>query len=366
MYAIKALLKQFSRFLLTAFGIALCLILMLFMLSIYLGVSESSVRYVRDSDADIWVLQRHAANLLRGTSILTSKHKYLVREIKGVKSLAPILFFTATLNVPNNTASVHLAGFDPLTGKGGPPFLLEGKNISHDNQIVLDHAFAAKYDIHIGDRIPLKDDTLIVCGLSGGTNMYVIQYAFISLKKAQQLLGFSGIYSCFQLTLETGADPVSVIREIRSSSEDLAVFDKKTFLNNNVHEAESGILPMLYVIAFIAAIVLTAILSLILSVYVLEQQKDYTIMKALGAPRGFIPLIILEQSLLLAGSGMLIACLLINPVLRLVEKFSPTMNGETSINLIFIVGCGLMIISFLSSIFPFIRQKNIYPLDAFR
>ena len=54
-------------------------------------------------------------------------------------------------------------------------------------------------------------------------------------------------------------------------------------------------MPLLYVIAFIGAIVLTALLSLILSVYVLEQQKDYAIMKALGAPSGFIPGIVIKH-----------------------------------------------------------------------
>ena len=118
MYALKTLAKQYLRFIITAFGIALCLMLMLFLLAIYYGVSDASVRYVRESDADIWVLQRNAANLLRGTSLLRSKHGMLIEQVEGVKSIAPILIFTATVNVPDNTASIHLIGFDPKTGKG--------------------------------------------------------------------------------------------------------------------------------------------------------------------------------------------------------------------------------------------------------
>jgi Na+-transporting methylmalonyl-CoA/oxaloacetate decarboxylase gamma subunit len=74
MYALKILAKQYLRFTITIFGVALCLMLMLFLLAIYYGVSDASVRYVRESDADIWVMQRHAANLLRGTSLLTNRH----------------------------------------------------------------------------------------------------------------------------------------------------------------------------------------------------------------------------------------------------------------------------------------------------
>ncbi len=339
---------------------------MLFLLAIYHGVSDSSVRYVRESDADIWVLQRHAANLLRGTSLLSYRQGDLIKTVKGVKSIAPILFFTATVNVPDNTASVHLAGYDPKTGKGGPPVIIKGKPLAEDNQIVLDYSFAAKYKIKIGDKLPIRDDTLVVTGLSDGTNLFVIQFAFITLKKAQELLGFPGILSCYQIKIDPGANPVLVANDIRSVSSDLAVFDRVTFLNNNIHEAETGVLPLLYVIAVIGAIVLTAILSLILSVYVLEQQKDYAIMKAIGAPAGFIPGIIIKQSIILAGSGLIIALLIFAPMLKAVETFSPTISAESSFNQILIVASGLFIISLLSSVLPLFRQRNIYPLDVFK
>jgi putative ABC transport system permease protein len=366
MYAIKTLAKQYLRFIITTFGIALCLILMLFLLAIYHGVSDASVRYVRESDADIWVLQRHAANLLRGTSLLTYRHGELIKKVKGVKSIAPILSFTATVEVPNNTASIHLIGYDPATGKGGPHEILKGDTLLKDDQIVLDNSFAAKYKIKVGDKLPIRDDTLTVAGLSGGTNLFQIQFAFITLKKAQQLLGFAGILSYYQIMLEPGFDPTSVAENIQSVSSEIAVFDKKTFLNNNIHEAETGVMPLFYVVAIIGAIVLTSLLSLILSVYVLEQQRDYAIMKALGAPTTFIPGILLQQSLVLAISGMVIALLLFGPMLKLVEKFSPTVSAETSIKQVFMVGVGLLAVSLLSSILPLLRQRHIYPLDVFK
>lgn len=366
MYALKTLSKQYLRFIITAVGVALCLMLMLFLLAIYYGVSDASVRYVRESNADMWILQRHAANLLRGTSLLTNRHGNIIRQVDGIESIAPILFFTATVNVPENTASMHLVGYEPSTGRGGPPEIVKGDSLRNDDQIILDYAFAAKYKINIGDKLPIRDDTLTVTGLSDGTNLFVIQFAFITLNEARKLLGFPSILSCYQVFLEKGSDPVSIAENIRSVSSDLAVFDHKTFLNNNIHEAETGVMPLLYVVAIIGAIVLTALLSLILSVYVLEQQKEYAIMKALGAPSGFIPLIIIQQSLILAASGMAIATLLFGPMLSAVKRFSPTISAESSINQVLIVASGLLVISLFSSILPLLRQRHIYPLEVFR
>ncbi|HYV90297.1 MAG TPA: FtsX-like permease family protein [Chitinophagales bacterium] len=366
MYALKTLLNQYLRFIITAFGVSLCLLMMFFLFAIYHGVSEGTVRYIRENDADLWVLQRNAANLLRNTSILTTSYGNQISDVKGVNSIAPILFFTAMLILPDNAASVYLAGYDPQTGKGGPPEIIEGDTLSRDDQIILDYAFAAKYKMHIGDKLIVKDDTLVVAGLSGGTNMFVIQFAFITLSKARDMIGFPGIVSCYQVFLKPGADGDSVAEEIKSLSRNLTVFDRVTFLNNNIHEAETGVLPMLYVIGVLGGIVLTALLSLILSVYVLEQQKDYAIMKALGASDGFVSGIIIKQSLILAGSGLIIAVLLLEPMLKAIEKFSPTMSVHSSVNQVMIISVALLVIILLSSILPLFRQRRIYPIEVFR
>lgn len=366
MYAFRTLFKQAGRYIITSFGIALCVILMLFLLAIYRGVSDGSVRYIRQSDSDLWVLQRHTSNILRGTSILPRRKGNVIKQIPGVKLVSPVLFFSASLKIAATSGTVHLTGYDIKTGQGGPPELFKGNELKADNQIILDRSFAAKYKIHLGDKIPIKDDTLIVTGLSSGTNMFVYQYAFITLKEAYSLIGFSDIVSCFLVKVEAGSDPLTVAEHIRSEVSDVAVFDRYTFLQNNIREMESGFLPMLYVIAIIGSIVLTAILSLILSVYILEQRRDYAIIKALGAPRGFISGIVLRLSLILAISGMAIAICLFFPLIKVVEMVTPEVAAETSPGQMLIVFIVLLVISLISSFFSILKLRNIYPLELFR
>jgi ABC-type antimicrobial peptide transport system permease subunit len=89
-------------------------------------------------------------------------------------------------------------------------------------------------------------------------------------------------------------------------------------------------------------------------------------MKALGAPAGFIPRIVIQQSLILAAGGMVIAILLFDLMLNAVKRFSPTISAESSVRQILIVAGGLLVISLLSSILPLLRQRRIYPLEVFR
>ena len=73
-YSIRMLRSQPLRLALTVGGIALCAVLMLFLLGVYRGVSYGSVEYIRCNRADLWVLERNQTNILRCSSILQGDH----------------------------------------------------------------------------------------------------------------------------------------------------------------------------------------------------------------------------------------------------------------------------------------------------
>ncbi len=365
MYAFSILTEHWMRYILTSLGIALCALLMLFLVSIYKGVSYGSVEYVIASDADLWVLQEHATNILRSTSLLPATYQDDLKKIKGIESVSPVLFILASVNLNKLNATIYFTGFDLKTGIGGPPEIIKGRNIKYDNEIVLDKAFAAKNKIRIGDKIPVRQDSLMVTGISTGTNMFVIQYAFISLDEAHKIIGFNNVVSCYQVHTVSGTALGNIKSDIYSTLKNIVVFDKTTFLNNNIREMESGIMPLLYIVTLISAIVLTAILSLILSISVLEKRKDFAIMKAVGSPRGFIAGIIISQSVILSLTGLAFALVLFFPMVAIVEKISPEVSAKTSVFQMLVVSSGVMIISLISSVLPTRRIRKIYPLEVF-
>lgn len=366
MYAFNILTEHRIRYIFTALGIALCTLLMLFLISIYQGVSYGSTEYVRSCNADLWILQKHATNILRSTSILPASYEDDLNKIRGVKSASPVIFILAAVKLNNTNATLYLAGFDPVTGIGGPPEIIQGRNIRTDDEIVLDKSFAAKYNIKIGDKVPIREDSLKVTGISTGTNMFVIQYAFISIDEAHKIIGFWNIVSCYQVHLIPGFRPEEVKSNIYSSLRKISVLDKETFLKNNIQEMENGIVPLLFIITLISGIVLTAILSLILSISVMEKRKDFAIIKAIGSPRGFISGIIIQLSILLSLTGLAFALMLFFPMIALVEKISPEVSARTSIIQILFVSLAVIVISLISSILPNQKIRKIYPLEVFK
>ena len=366
MYAFYIITEHKLRYLLTALGISLCTILMLFLVSVYKGVSYGSVEYVRSGRADLWVLQEHATNILRSTSFLPSAYQEELCKIKGVKSVSPVFFILSSIKLKNSDATLYLTGFDPESGSGGPPVIIKGRSIISDNEIVLDKAFAAKYKLRIGDKVPVRNDSLVVTGISTGTNMFVIQYAFISLKKAQEIIGFKYVVSVYQICAIPGAVLENLKSDIYAGFKNIIVFDKTTFIKNNMQEMESGIIPLLFIVTLISAIVLTAILSLILSVSILEKRRDFAIMKALGSSHGFISGLVVRLSMILSVTGLIFGLILYFPMVSLVEKISPEVATKTSFLQILAISTGVMLISVISSFMPNMNIRKIYPLEVFK
>ncbi len=365
-YAIQLLLHRPLRLALTIGGVALCLVLMLFLLSIYSGVANGSVEYIRASKADLWVLQRNATNILRGTSILSTAHGTVLRSVRGVRYASPVLFSLTSLKKRGQTATIFLTGFDPAGTLGGPPSIVTGRTVGSDSEIVLDRSFARKYGVAIGDSIALDDGPARVVGLSSGTNAFVIQYAFASLHRVQSVIGFSTLVTCYLITLEHGASPHRVAETIRDELPGIEVFDDRTFLQNNIREMESGILPLLYTIASIGAVVLTIILSLLLSISILEKRKDFAVLKAVGAPHGFLPRLITGQALLITLAATAVSLMLFYPLVTVIESLTPEISTRSSAAHVVLIASAAVLLGLVSSFLSAHRLRRVYPLEAFQ
>jgi len=365
MYPLKILLNQPYRLVLTAGGIGLCIVLMLFLLGIYEGISEGSVDYIRENKADLWILQENTTNILRGTSILSTMHLYLLQEHTELDKISPVLLLLTTIHGGNTSATIYLTGYDPQMKLGGPPEITAGRRVVSDNDIVLDESFAAKYDFQLGDTIRINSELLRIVGFSGGTNAFVIQYAFVTLKRAQSLISFKGLVSCMLVTVKNVDKIESVITNLLDDIPGIVIYTQEKFVQNNIKEMEAGILPLFFAVAVIGAIVLTVILSLILSINILENRQDLATMKTLGSPRGFLSGMVIKQALSIVLIALMFSLILFFPITGLVQMLAPEIDTKTYIIHIIYVTFVVIMMGLISSVFSLGRLKAIYPLEVY-
>jgi len=365
-YAVRTLRSQPLRLALTIGGVGLCIVLMFFLLAVYRGVAEGSVEYVRRNKADLWILQRNVTNILRGSSLVSLSCRQTILGVPGVESASPVLLLLTTIKKEGRSRTVFLTGFEPSTGMGGPPRIAEGRTVGADNEIVLDRAFARKFKFRVGESVDLLGYSLKVVGISTGTNAFVIQYAFVTLASAQKVIGFPSIVSGFMISVKDKTRLGSIAGKIQEAFPGLAVYDQATFLENNIQEMKSGFLPLLYTVAAIGAVVLTAILSLLLSVNILERRKDFAILKTLGSPKRFLRRIVILQALLISSAASLVGIVFFFPLVSLIERLSPEISTKSSLGQILAVVVGVACLSLISSSISIQKLRKIYLLEVFR
>ncbi|MGE5436498.1 MAG: ABC transporter permease [Syntrophothermus sp.] len=364
-YYLRMLKSQPLRLIITVSGISLCIVLMLFLLGIYKGVAEGSVEYIKKNNGDIWVIQKSAENILRGTSILNSFQLLTLGEDDNVQSVSPVLLVLSTLKAKGKSSTIFLCGYDLTSKLGGPPAIVEEKPINKKDEIVLDKSFALKNKINVGDEVTIMDDTLRVTGLSSGTNAFVIQYGFASIEKVHSLLGYNDVYTCFILTLSKNINPPYARKSLQKVLPGCSFYTHQEFVDNNIKEMKTGILPMLYAIAGISGIVLTAILSLILSINILEKRKDFAVMKILGCPESFLPGLVFSQAVIITLLSSAVALILYFPVTAIIENISPEITVKNDLLTSLLVVLTAVIMSLVSSFISVHRLRHIYPIEVF-
>jgi putative ABC transport system permease protein len=349
-------------------GISLSILLILFLFGVYRGVSRGAIEYIAGNKADIWVLQKHRNNILRSMSIMPEAYTRPVRKVYGVRQVSPMLLLIAAISHEgdSNSVSVYLAGYDLKTGQGAPNKIVQGRLPAADGEIVLDEALAQRLKFHLGEAARVNDSLFRVVGICSGSNMFVIQYAFASLGSVQALTAFPGLISAMMVQTDhvTPADSIKA-GILAALPGEVAVFDRAEFINNNRKEMDTGIVPMLYTNAIIGAVVLLAVLTLILVIMILERRRDLAVMKALGAPPGYLGRIVFQLALVITSLACCVALVLIQPLFPAIQSISPEITGELwPIDAATTCMAALAIAS-VSAFVAVRRLKTIYPLEVF-
>jgi putative ABC transport system permease protein len=207
---------------------------------------------------------------------------------------------------------------------------------------------------------------LQIVGLSSGTNAMVVQYAFVTLSRAQAIIGFPGLITLVAARVRAGVEKGAAIEALRSRRPDLNFLGNGEFIENNVLEMQSGFLAFLFIITVMGAAVLAIVLILLFSLSILEKRRDFVIMKALGAPRGFVPSLVVAQAAVLGSAGAGLGILLLFPVRAAVAALSPELEAGTYPLQMAVVAGGVLAVSVVSSAIAARRLSRFYALEAFR
>ena len=359
--ATRNLLQDKTRLLLSVGGVALAIMLILILTGFVSGMNLQVSRYLDHAPGSVVLVQ---AGTKGASSVLPEESVAEVRAVAGVASAVPVISQYAVLDLGSSKQYVVVVGYDAAWG-GGPWTLRDGRLPRSDDEVVLDAVLADRRGIRLNDDFELMGQSFHVVGLSNGTTTWMTSYLFMSLGAAQRLFGSPGAVSMVLVTPAAGVTPADLrsrLGGIPASDamlkSDLIATSRSTYLS--VFGAP------LQLMAGIAVLVGTLVVGMVVYTATLERQREYGVLKAVGARNRVLYRVVVTQALAAALAGSVLGLGLALGGAQLIMALRPQFLIAVepgSAALAFAAGIGMAV---LAALFPARMLARLAPAEVFR
>jgi len=289
------------RLLLSAVGVALSVMLILILNGFLSGVYKQASAYLDHSPGSVVVVQGGIENFFAASSVLPHGSVTSVRETKGVSRVLGIASQFVIFELHNEKQGAQVVGYDPESG-GGPWELSAGRGVRADDEVVVDRALAKTHDISVGDKLSIGEKDFTVVGISEGTSMWAAGLMFVRKDAAQELMGTTGATSLLLVTPKDGVKPAT----LRERLDDLPGTDallKIAMANNDEELFARAFGGPLRLMVGISLLVGALVVGLVIYTATVERQKEYGVLKAVGARNRTLYVVVATQAVITAGLG---------------------------------------------------------------
>lgn len=360
----KNLIQEKTRFALSVGGVALAIMLVLILDGFQVGMFRQITSYLDHSEGSLVVAQEGVVNLIGATSLLPLGTSAQVEAVEGVQGVAPILSQFVILDLHDKKQPAYLVGYSPGLG-GGPWEIVEGREPEVDEEMVFDRVLAERHEIGVGDRVELMDRSYRIVGLSGGTTSWMTSFLFLRKSAVESLLLSPGATSFLLVAVADGQSP-EIIRDRISRLSGV-----EAMLKSEVQANDSQLLARFFsapvrLMTGIAFLIGALVVGLVIYTATVERQREYGVLKALGARNRLLYKVVLAQAALAAlvgtGLGILLARAASVAIMAARPQFLIVMQADMGGRAI-VIGLGM---GLLAALFPVRVLGSLAPAEVFR
>jgi putative ABC transport system permease protein len=228
----------------------------------------------------------------------------------------------------------------------------------------VDDVLARTAGIGLDDEVLVGDRPMTVSGISSGGNQVIYQLSFVSKDDARAILGLPGIVNFGLVTTEEGREQ-EVIDNIKTLS-DVTAFEGQEFARSSRKLLQRSMLPILSVMLGLVFIVGAVVVGLTIYTATIEKEREFGVMKALGAPNRRLIAVVVEQSLVCCIVGFIIGEIAVLAASRLAERLVPQFVTLIRWQDALIVLVAAAIMSVIAAYLPLQRVLRVDPLRVFK
>ena len=356
--AIRNLLHDRARFLVTLIGVLFAVVLLAVQLGLYLGARKMISGMVAHTTGDIWIAA-YGANSFEQAPILTGRERFLALSVPGVESVNPLVVaFSGWRRADSGTVNTIVIGSEKGEGSLKPWNIVEGAAApTLQDGVIVDRTYAKTLGVSgVGAVAEIAGQRVRVEGLTDGIRSFTTSpYVFTSMNNAREILSVPADQATFYIVnLLPGADPAQVKRELAAKLPDVSVYTKAEFLKLNLDYWLFGTGAGVALLggALLGLVIGTVIVAQTLYSSTKDHLTEFATLRALGSSSSYIHKVILVQAIISAIIGFAIG-IAVSLVVAQFSEVTPMPIVLTPLLALLLLGAtvAMCAISALSSIY---------------
>ncbi len=367
--AIRNLLHDRARFLVTLIGILFAVVLVAIQLGLYLGAGEMIAGMIEHASGDLWISAYGAPSFEQAT-LMKGRERYAALSVPGVEAVTPLIVSFANWQRSNSSSSnVVLIGAGRDEGGLEPWNIVEGASSpSSVDGVTIDRTYARALNVAgVGATAEIEGKRVRVEGLSDGIRSFTTSpYVFTSIHKARSLLSLPPDSATFYLVkLAPGASMQNVKRELAGRLHNNSVYTKKEFEQRNLDYWLLGTGAGVALIggALLGLVIGTIIVAQTIYSSTKDHLTEFATLRALGSSSSYIHKVLLTQATVSAVAGYALGVAVSLTIVAFSGKTAlPIIFTPALAALLFAVTIAMCIVSAISSI---IKVTKIDPVTVF-
>lgn len=286
-------------------------------LAVLFGLFTLMSALVDNSGADIWVVSKNVTNTTEAGS-LPSRYVDRLAGLDEVEWAQPVVYGGGQLRLEDGTyQSVTVVGVVRPAMAGGPWQFARGSNaalLPYEGVTVDTFDLADLGQPRVGQVVEINARRVEVAGYTQGSRAFGAPLVFTNATKARELTGLAaGRCSNILIRLKPGADAARAVERIRALLPKAGAITTAELARNTIlyNLTSTGIGSSFGLSTLVGVLVGVVIITLTMYTNVLNRQRDFAVLRALGARRKDVFLIILFQALFIGAVGLLVGFFLL-------------------------------------------------------
>lgn len=312
------LLQRPTRTAVSTLAVSVGVVLILVSVGLTYGQLNDSAERTRKVGGDFLIQPPDASFFFAlDSGTLPVRIQKVVEEVEGVAAATPILakFLVGRFHL---VFGVDLESFQRVNSSLR---FVEGRIFDRPDEVVIDTIYANAQNLGVGDTLEVLGSDFRICGIfEQGTAARVL----MPLDTLQQMNGTPDKATMFFARVTPGASVDEVFERLNARMPHYKI--TKTSELQEIMASQAPVFKeFLSAMVFISVVISFLIILLAMYSTITERTREIGILKSLGASKSYIIQLILKESLLICGLGVVVGFLLTFVALKLILMAFPTM-----------------------------------------